>query len=191
MRDGELGDVRLIEDVRALAALGNPDRARLMDALAVHGPSTTSFLAGQLGLATGSVSHHLKVLVDVGLVRSAPETVTDKRQRRWALVTRGMRWTPADFRHSAASEAAHVSADGAIIARQFAAAREWLGSAEPPWDDAAYAGHYWLRLSVDELKELGQAIDELVLSWRRRDIPDDSVERRTVMGMARFFPADP
>jgi DNA-binding transcriptional ArsR family regulator len=191
VRDGEPGDVRQIDDVRALAALGNVDRARLMDALAVHGPSTTSFLANILGLASGSISHHMKVLVEVGLVRPAPEARTDRRERRWALVSRGMRWTPADFRESPAAAAASVSAEGALLARQFAAAREWLATAEPPWDDAAYAGHVWLRLSVDELTELGREIDELLLSWRRREIPDDGSERRTVLGLARLFPADP
>src|SRR5262245_49947613 len=50
VRDGAPGDVRRIDDVRALAALGHPDRVRLMDALAVHGPSTTTMLAQSLGL---------------------------------------------------------------------------------------------------------------------------------------------
>ena len=60
--------MREIGDVRALVALAHADRARLMDALAMHGPSTTTTLARTLGLATGSVSHHLKVLSDAGLV---------------------------------------------------------------------------------------------------------------------------
>lgn len=185
------GDVRHINDVRAIAALGNPDRARLMDALAVYGPTTTSNLADKLGIATGSVSHHMKVLVDVGLVRPAPEAAADRRERCWALVSRGMRWSPRDFRDSPTAEAAAVSAEGASLTRQFQAARRWVENAEPPWEDAAYAGHVWLQLSTEELQELGHQVNELLLSWRRREIPDDGAERRTVLGIARLFPAEP
>jgi DNA-binding transcriptional ArsR family regulator len=191
MGDGEPGDVRQIDDIRALTALSNPDRARLMDALAVHGASTTSFLAAALGLASGSISHHLRVLVEAGLVRSAPEAAVDKRERRWALVTRGMSWSSSAFTQSAAAKAAARSAEGALLARQFEAARRWIDSAEPPWSDAAYAGHVWLRLSPQELTELGAEIDKLLLTWRRREIPEDGSGRRTVMGVVRLFPAEP
>ena len=191
MKDDEPDDIRRLDDVRVLAALGNPVRARLMDALAVHGASTTSFLATALGIATGSVSHHLRVLVDVGLVRAAPETAVDKRERRWALVTRGWGWSPADFSGHPTAEAAAVSAEGAMLARQFEQARHWIETAEAPWDGAAFAGHHWLRLSVDELVELGHQLEELMVGWRRRDVPDDGVERRTILGVVRVFPAEP
>src|SRR4051794_39969432 len=133
MRDGAPGDVRQIDDARALAALGNPDRLRLMDALAVHGASTTSALAAALGLATGSVSHHLKVLTRVGLVERAPEAAADRRERRWKLVTRGMRWTPGQFRDRPSAEAAAWAAEGVMLESQFESARAFLASAEPPW----------------------------------------------------------
>src|SRR5688572_1564340 len=119
MRDGQPGDVRSLDDVRALSALAHSDRARLMDALAVSGPSTTSSLATTPGLATGSVSHHLKVLSEAGLVAPAPEAATDRRQRRWKLVTRGMRWSPGRFRDDAAGEAAATAAQAVLLARDF------------------------------------------------------------------------
>ncbi|MFC9559845.1 ArsR/SmtB family transcription factor [Agromyces sp. NPDC056965] len=187
----EPGDVRTIDEVRALAALAHPVRSRLVDALAVDGDSTTGALAGALGIATGSVSHHLQVLVDAGLVVRAPQDPSDLRERRWSLVTRGMRWSAEQFRGRTAAESAARSADAVILERQFERARSFLESAEPPWDDVAVSGHYWLRLNADELAQLGRQLDELFLSWRRREIPDDDTDRRAVHGFARVFPSRP
>lgn len=184
-------DVRIIDDVRALAALAHPVRVRLMDALAVDGESTTGALAGALGIATGSVSHHLKALADAGLVVRAPLDPSDLRERRWKLVTRGMRWSAGQFRDRPSVEAAAASADAVMLERQFERARAFLDSAEPPWDDAAVSGHYWLRLNADELAQLGRQLDDLFLAWRRREIPDDGTDRRPVHGFAHVFPSRP
>jgi DNA-binding transcriptional ArsR family regulator len=184
-------DVRTIDEVRALAALAHPVRARLMDALAIDGDSTTGALAVALGVATGSVSHHLKVLAEAGLVERAPQHPSDLRERHWRLVSRGMRWSAGQFRDRPAAEAAAASADAVMLERQFERARAFLESAEPPWDDVAVSGHYWLRLNADELEQLGHQLDDLFLAWRRRDIPDDGTERRSVHGFAHVFPSRP
>jgi DNA-binding transcriptional ArsR family regulator len=192
MRDGAPGDVRQIDDARALAALGNPDRLRLMDALAVHGPSTTSALAGALGIATGSMSHHLKVLTEVGLVERAPEAAADRRERRWKLVTRGMRFSPGMFRDRPSAEAAASAAEGVMLDRDYESARAFLAAAEWPWDDAAFAGRTWLRLTPAELEQLGEELNDVLLRWRRRDVPDDGApDRRVVLAFAHAFPSDP
>lgn len=190
MRDGKPGDVRRLEDIRALASLANPDRSRMLDALAVHGPLTTSELAHELGLATGSVSHHLKVLGEVGLVEPA-EAEADRRKRRWRLVTRGLRWKPSAGPEHTAAEAAATAADSVLLERDTEQARRFLQSAEPPWSDAAFGAHVWLRLDPDELEEFGRDLEALLLRWRRREIPDDGLDRATVLAFARAFPAKP
>lgn len=190
MRDGAPGDVRQLDDVRALAALAHPDRARLMDALAVHGSSTTSALASALGIATGSVSHHLRVLARAGLVAPA-EAGPDRRQSRWQLVTRGVRWSPEAVRDQPSGEAAATAADATLLHRDVDRARRFLATAAAPWRDAAFAGHYWLRLSPDELDELGRQVDELFLAWRRREVPEDGADRSVVRAFVRVFPSEP
>lgn len=162
-----------------------------MDALAVDGESTTGALATALGVATGSASHHLKVLADAGLVVRAPQDPSDLRERRWKLVTRGMRWSAAQFRDRPAAETAARSADGVILERQFERARAFLDSVDSPWDEVAVSGNFWLRLNVNELAQLGRQLDELFLSWRRRDIPDDGTDRRAVHGFVHVFPSRP
>jgi DNA-binding transcriptional ArsR family regulator len=191
MRDGTPGDVRTLHHIEALAALGNPDRARLMDTLTVAGTSTTSALAAAVGLATGSVSHHLKVLSQAGLVERA-EPAKDRRQSQWRLVTRGYAWTPADFRDQPAGQATVRAAMAVQVDRERDRAQEFVLNADAPWDEAAFSGHYWLRLTPAELVEVGHEIDELLLRWRRREIPDDdAADRQTVLAFARVFPSQP
>ena len=78
-----------------------------------------------------------------------------------------------------------------MLERQFERAREFLEARAEPWDESAYSDHVWLRLTPDELAELGRQIDELLLSWRRRRSPDDGKERRTVLAFVHAFPAEP
>ncbi|MFF5051708.1 ArsR/SmtB family transcription factor [Micromonospora sp. NPDC000663] len=183
-------DVRQIDHLRALTALANQNRARIMDALAVHGPSTTTALGHMTGLASGSVSHHLKVLVDAGLITRAPSG-RDRRERRWKLITRGMSWTIGQFRGHPATQAAATSAEAAMLERQYERFREFLETRQEPWGDSAYSGQVWLRLAPDELAELGRQIDNLLLGWRRRQDPDDGRDRRTVLAFVHAFPTEP
>jgi DNA-binding transcriptional ArsR family regulator len=191
MKDGEVGDVRPIDDVRALTALADSDRGRLMDALAVHGASTTTALAAALGLASGSVSHHLKVLVEAGLVERAESDSTDRRQRWWRLVSRGMSWSAGQFRDDPLGATIVAAADNVMLDRQFQRARAFLESGREPWDDAAFSGQYWLRVSPEELAQLGRELDELLLDWRRREIPADGVDRTVVFAFTHAFPSQP
>ncbi|MFD8704233.1 ArsR/SmtB family transcription factor [Kitasatospora sp. NPDC059648] len=63
-------DVQRISTPVQHAALAHPVRQRLLFALSA-GPSTISRLAARLGVNKGSVSHHLKVLCEAGLVQDA------------------------------------------------------------------------------------------------------------------------
>src|SRR4029453_1967056 len=89
--------VQTLTDAKALAAMANPFRSRILDALAVDGPSTASALAQRTGQAVGSASHHLKVLAEAGLVVEAPELARDRRERWWRLVAPSTRWSRAEF----------------------------------------------------------------------------------------------
>ncbi len=47
-------------------------------------------------------------------------------------------------------------------------------------------------LTPAELVEFGNEIDELMLRWRRREIPDDGApDRLEVLAFARAFPSQP
>ena len=128
--------VRTVTDAKALSAMANPFRSRMMDALKVDGPSTASALAARTGQAVGSASHHLKVLHEAGLVEEAPELAKDRRERWWRLVDPGTRWSRADFADDTAAVTAAYAAEALALQRQFERTREWNANAAsaPEWD---------------------------------------------------------
>jgi DNA-binding transcriptional ArsR family regulator len=189
----ERGGVRRITEAKALSAMANPFRARMMDALKVDGPSTASGLAQRTGQAVGSASHHLKVLAEAGLVEEAPELARDRRERWWRLVDPGTRWSRADFADDTAAVTAAYAAEALALQRQFERTQEWNANAAsvPEWDDAAFATQQWLRLTPEELHDVSAEVVDVLMRWSRRDVPDDGQEREPVFVFARGFPAQP
>lgn len=184
--------IRTITEAKALSAMANPFRSRMLDAIFVDGPSTASALAKRTGQAVGSASHHLKVLHEAGLVEEVPELAKDRRERWWRLVSPGTRWSRAEFADDAGAVAAAHAAEALALQRQFERAREWLGNAQTAgdWDAAAFATQTWLNLSPDELGEFSEELIALTQKWRYRQRADD-VERESVFVFARGFPAQP
>ncbi|MCA5894548.1 helix-turn-helix domain-containing protein [Isoptericola sp. NEAU-Y5] len=185
--------VRTLTEAKALAALANPFRARVLDALKVDGPSTTSALARRTGQAVGSASHHLKVLHEAGLVEDAPELAKDRRERVWRLVTAGLRWSRQEFADDPSALAAAEAAEALDLQRQMERTRAWLASSgsAPEWDATAFATQHWMRLSPAELSRFAEELQELLARWGRDTRPDDDVEREPVLFFARAFPAQP
>lgn len=65
---------------RAFKALGDPTRVRLLSLIAAHpgGEACICNLTGPVGLTQPTVSHHMKMLADVGLV-------TREQRGKWAF----------------------------------------------------------------------------------------------------------
>ncbi|MFE9694805.1 ArsR/SmtB family transcription factor [Micromonospora sp. NPDC005806] len=66
----EIADALEVRTAAHFKALAHPFRHRLLFALGA-GPATISQLATGLGAAKGTVAHHLKVLAEAGMVRTA------------------------------------------------------------------------------------------------------------------------
>ena len=185
--------VRTVTEAKALAAMANPFRSRMMDALKVDGPSTASALAARTGQAVGSASHHLKVLHEAGLVEEAPELAKDRRERWWRLVDPGTRWSRADFADDTAAVTAAYAAEALALQRQFDRTREWNANAAsvPEWDAVSFATQTWMKVSPDELQQVADEMVDVLMRWSQREVPDDGVEREAVFVFARGFPAQP
>ncbi|GAA2730375.1 helix-turn-helix domain-containing protein [Pedococcus aerophilus] len=185
--------MRRVTEAKALSAMANPFRSRMMDALKVDGPSTASGLAQRTGQAVGSASHHLKVLAEAELVEEAPELAKDRRERWWRLVDPGTRWSRADFADDTAAVTAAHAAEALALQRQFERTQQWNANAEsaPEWDSAAFATQNWLRLTPTELDEVSAEIVAVLMRWSGRELPDDGQEREPVFVFARGFPAQP
>lgn len=185
--------IRTLTDATALAALANPFRSRLLDALRIDGPSTASALAKRTGQAVGSVSHHMKVLAEAGFVEEAPELAKDRRERWWRLISAGFRWSRAEFADDPSAVTAALAAEVVALNRQFERTRDWLDNHEAAgeWTDAAFATQDWLSLSPDELRELSEEVMDVLQRWRQREVAQDGQERESIYVFARGFPAQP
>jgi DNA-binding transcriptional ArsR family regulator len=187
-------DVRQITDSRVLAAMSHPLRRRLMDVFKVHGPSTVGLLAERTDQAPANVSHHLKVLAAADLVTEAPELARDRRERWWRLVTRGLRWSNADFDADPASRAVADAATSLNLDRHVALARAWHAAddtAQAAWRDGPFSTDRWLHLTPDELFELSREVADLLARWADRPPPEDGHERQPVFVFAHGIPARP
>jgi len=186
-------EIRTLRDAAPLTALAHPFRARMMEALAVDGPSTASMLAARTGQAVGNASHHLKVLAEAGLVEEAPELARDRRERWWRRVSSGTRWNVLELADDPVAASAAREAEALLLRRQVERVTAWLANegTSPEWDGAAVATQTWMRLSPDELRELGEEILALHRRWADRETPDDGVEREPVLVLTRAFPCQP
>ncbi len=188
-------EIKVLREAKALSALANPFRSRIMDALKVDGPSTPSTLATRTGQAVGSVSHHMKVLSEAGLVEEAPELAKDRRERWWRLASAGTRWSRADFADDPVAVGAALAAERLALARQFERSQEWLDNFESAdesgWGESSFVTQNWMRMTPEELVQLSEEMIELVMRWSRREVPDDGQDREPVFVFARAFPAQP
>jgi DNA-binding transcriptional ArsR family regulator len=186
--------VQVITDSRILAAMSHPLRRRLLDALAVDGPSTVTMLAERTGQASGNVSHHVKVLHEASLVEEAPELARDRREHWWRLRSKGIRWSSTSFDEDQAAIAVADAAASLNLEHQVGKVRAWQAqheTADRAWLDAAFSTDTWLQLTPDELAQVSQQILELLSAWDQRELPDDGAERQSVFVFARGMPAAP
>lgn len=185
-------DVRRITEAAVLSAIAHPFRSRMLDALKVDGPSTASSLSKRTGQAVGSVSHHLKVLAEVGLVEEVPELARDRRERWWRLVSSGFRWSTSDLAGDPVAAEAGAAAESIALSRQVERKRAWMENSEAAgdWGDAAFATQNWLHLTPDELNQLSTEIIDVIVRWSNRP-GDDVTEREPVFIFAHGFPSQP
>jgi DNA-binding transcriptional ArsR family regulator len=147
-------------DLSALRALAHPLRVRIMDELSNFGPLTASGLAERLGESSGSTSYHLRQLEKHDIVREV-EGKGSARERWWKMTPDDLKIGSAETRSTAAGRDATE-----IIAREWHAnnerhlldymqfGTETLGA---EWDDAATFSTAHLRLTREQLRELGDA----------------------------------
>lgn len=192
-------DVRTLTEARAVVALTNPARSRLLDSLTADGPATASTLAERTGLAVGSISHHMRVLASAELVEEAPELARDRRERWWRRAARSITWGRSTLPPDAESQRQAVAAEEFMLARQVERARAWLERSEQDdeWSRAELSTDSWLRLTPGELEQLSAEINEVVLRWKERGRATASDEKPAGEGaehvflFARAFPSRP
>jgi DNA-binding transcriptional ArsR family regulator len=170
---------RTVTDPRALRALAHPLRLALLDHLMSFGARTASECAEAVGSTPSNCSYHLRALARFGLVERVE--AEDGRERPWQSTATGLQLGRADdpgvqfgvdtverffADHQVDEEAARLHR--AIGLRD---------SVPQAWREASILSGYALRITPEELRELGERLDALIrpyIGLTREDAPAGS-----------------
>ncbi|WP_084961354.1 ArsR/SmtB family transcription factor [Thermoactinospora rubra] len=183
---------RPLSDPKAMRALAHPARLAMINRLAVVGSATATELAEVAGVTPSAASYHLRMLAKYGFVEDAPPR-GDGRERLWKNVRDGfsIEYEPGDALETRAAKQLLIDA---LWKDQEDAARRALARLEfepEEWRDATAMNSATLLMTAQELKELGERIDELVQPYsagsrRQEGVPEGA---RVVQAHIRLFPS--
>lgn len=172
-------------DSARLRALAHPLRFRILGALRVHGPSTATGLAQQLGSNSGKTSYHLRQLAEAELVVEDTER-GNARDRWWRAAHAGTSWSSTDFRGDPDDRAADTWLVSQVARQHARWIDDWISSrADWPdeWIDSSDLSDKSLQLTQARTSELVAALHAVVDRFREHEAADDdeSAERVTVL----------
>ncbi len=156
--------VRRLQSADQLRALAHPRRMELIDLLIADGPLTASQCATRLDDSPASCSYHLRQLARFGFVEEADGGQGRNRPWRWVPVGNQIESTGSPAERSAA-EALGAVIDGRNIdrIRHFTSHRSG-----DPWREHALTSDWAIRVTEQELVELGEAMTALLVPLQRR-----------------------
>lgn len=173
-------------ELKALKALANPLRQRILELLAASGPATSTTLAERLGVTSGGTSYNLRVLAENGFVEELPERARG-RERWWRAVPHDVRLPPAEERDDPAKAAIGelhrlwLAGDTELYER-FERERSQLGE----WADAIPYSRGAITVTLDELGDFFEAYLALLRRYQRPDGETPEGARRVVTRMLAF-----
>jgi DNA-binding transcriptional ArsR family regulator len=144
-----------------------------------NGPATASACARAVGDSPSNCSYHLRALAGHGLVE--PASSSDGRERPWRANVTGLRTVNSGFEPDTAQAQGTAELLAASAALDQRLLRDYLArrdEVEPAWREADQYASYTLRVSPQELRELGERIDALIrpLIAATRDRPPPEAE---------------
>jgi len=183
--------------IDALLAMHHPVRRRIYEILTNDGPATVGQLADRLGIAVGSVSHHLKPMHRTGFVQPAPELARDTRESWWRGRNRRLSWSNQDYADGSFARQVADAAERANLEYLNAATVQWMrtrDSLPAPWREGLASDNF-VPATAAQLEDLKERVNALTTEWTREVRADAEVhpdaERRAVRFIARVFPSEP
>lgn len=176
----------LVTDVRALRALAHPLRNRLLALLRLHGPSTATLLAEQVGESSGSTSYHLRQLADYGFVEDAGGLGTG-RERWWRAAHRMTSWEASDLLGQEGGREVQSEMVRLQVAHHGTVLQSWLQQRDglgPDWEAAASVNDYAFQLTPAQAAELAVELTAVLERWHAAhpaDAPADGSELVSVL----------
>jgi len=179
--------VQRLDDAAHMRALAHPTRLRIVGLLRTGGPQTAAMLGEQIDEAPGTISYHCGRLADAQFIEAAPELGTDRRERWWRATADHTSWNLADAFDDPERLLAATTLDRTVV-RAYAAEYEAFVDRAPAmgreWVAASHSADRALRLTVDELRELGAELQTVLDRWEARSAdhgPGDGSERVTAV----------
>lgn len=176
-------------DAESVKVLAHPLRSRLVGALRLHGPSTATALAGELGTNSGATSYHLRKLAEVGLVIDTGEG--DGKSRVWAAASRSTRFENSDFDDDADAATAMGWLERDWLRHFTDKFGRWLDvrpSWPAPWRDRAGMNDDTVLVSADQLRELHEEIGAVIERYRR--VGQGNPDAKRIATYLIFYPVD-
>src|SRR5689334_21004195 len=119
-----------VRDPRAMRALANPLRLKLLGLLRRDGAHSVGELSDLTDAAPGSVSYHLTTLEKFGFVTEAPDLARDGRERWWRAAHDSTNYEPSSMLADPESAAAGRAMRQSFLQGHLAEQLEYL-EAEP------------------------------------------------------------
>lgn len=167
-----------------LKALANPLRRQVWNEVIKLRYARAADLAGRLDQPANSLSFHLRVLAEAGLIEEAPEKARDKRDRVWKP-THGARSLGApedpvaDEALGNAVMAGYVAEHQQLLARVTGWASKYV-TGEDPVEKGTHTT-YSLRLKRERFVELIEELDAVINRYERDDDDDSLVWTLTML----------
>jgi DNA-binding transcriptional ArsR family regulator len=166
-------------DASSLQGLAHPLRVRLCDELNLHGPATATQLATRLGESSGATSYHLRQLERYGFVEEDPGRGSG-RERWWRRVPMRISIDAQTLYESPATRDATMLVLNEFLRGKLTRIQAWRDHYDRwprQWVDASVESSAHLRVTAEELVEVGTEIDGVITRWveRTRDRQGDGV----------------
>ena len=165
--DGADGSIAVTAslDESAMRAVSNPTRMRILGLLRVRGAMTVGEIGEAVGVASGSVSYHMRQLERAGLVLQDSTAGADGRQRWWR--SRHAAMSPAPLTGTAESDSVveykrSVSKTYRDVYERFL---DNMGTMERPWAEGATNLDTALRLTFDEFTAMTAELETVMRRW--------------------------
>lgn len=163
-----------------LKAYSHPLRRRIAKVIAGRGYARAADVAADLDVPANSVSFHLRVLADAGLIEEAPEHARDRRDRVWKATEGG--WNVGSPEHPVADEALGGALMSALaddhidlVRRVMAWAPEYVSGRSAEVHGTFSQSH--LRLTPVQFRELERRIHEVIREVQDAQDQDDPDNR--------------
>ena len=173
-----------ISDVRALRALADPVRYRILAHIMAVGAQTASQCAAIVGATPSNCSYHLRELARYGLVEREGNPTGDGRDRPWRPTATGFTSGPDDgpadepVAALANRQLQHAGVDDAASLAH--AAIEQHERQPEAWRQAETLATYGLLLEPGELADLVGAVDALIRPYIGLTRTDPPAQARAV-----------